>query len=186
MEESIRRRRERRRPVWWLLFLVDLCFVAACHQPFAQVNSADTRAASEPPDPWTQEGLEYQPEMGALQRRVRPQDAVKPGTTAWAMSPDPVPPLRADSPGALLGALVHAQSWAGVLGVAAWEETLRVLPASGDVAEGVVLQWGFMDDAVAGRDFRVFMRRRAETWTIDRIEQRYHCRRAVGADQRCQ
>jgi hypothetical protein len=99
---------------------------------------------------------------------------------------DPVPPLRADSPGMLLGALVHEKSWAGVLGEAAWEETLRVHSDGGDVAEGIVLQWGFMDDAVAGRDFRVFMRGTAGTWTIDRIEQRYHCRRAIGADQLCQ
>ena len=184
MEESIRRPRERRRSVAWLLAII-VCLITAC-KPSFQAPPTATPAASEPPDPWTREGLEYQAEMNALRRRVRPQDAVRPGTTAWATLVDPVPSLRANSPGALLGALVRAESWADVLGEAAWEETLRVLPADGDVAEGIVLQWGFMDDAVAGRDFRVFMRRTAGMWTIDRIEKRYHCRRAVGADQLCQ
>jgi len=66
-----------------------------------------------------------------------------------------------------------------------WEQTTRVFVDGSDGATGVVLQWGLLDDAVAGRDYRVSMRRAADMWRVERVEQRFHCRRGVSALGRC-
>jgi len=185
-EAIIRRPTDASAIIGRVLLAVAVAAGAACQRAQPQPASPTSDAASAAHDPFTPEGFEHQPEMDALRQRVRPQDSVTPATTSWQQWPEPVPELRAPTPGALLGALVNQQGWAGVLGEAAWEETLRVLPAGTDAAEGIVLQWGFMDDAVAGRDVRVLMQRQNAMWSVERMEQRYHCRRAVGADQRCQ
>jgi hypothetical protein len=184
MEAIIRRATDAPAIISRVVLVVSVAVGAACQgaQP-RPASPADAAPAAH--DPFTRDAFEYQPEMNALRQRVRPEDTVSPATTSWQPSTEPVPAVTAATPGALLGTLVDRQGWAGVLGEAAWEETLRVLPAGTDAAEGIVLQWGFMDDAVAGRDVRIRMRLQNGMWSVERMEQRYHCRRGVTADQRC-
>lgn len=109
-----------------------------------------------------------------------------PATTAWTPLPSEIEASQAASPGALLTGVIASQHWADILGDAVWEQTTRVLVDDSGVATGVVLQWGLMDDAVAGRDFRVSMRRTGDMWKVDGVERRFHCRRGVSADGQCQ
>ena len=161
-----------------------LVIVLGCNRG-SKDPAATPSSTSQSADPWTEAGFLSQPEMDSLRARVRPEDAVKPGTTVWTAVAER-PEVTATTPGALLGELVHALGWDTPLGEGAWQMTLRVLPRESETAEGIVLQWNFQDDAVAGRDFRVFMRKRAGIWGIERIERRFHCRRGITADQRCQ
>lgn len=183
MAATIRRRADFKTAIVLLVIAVLAAEASSCRAP--ETRRPDRVAPAEVVDPWTPRGLEHQPEMEALRERVRPDDAVKPASTTWDPVAEPLPTLRADTPGELLVALLHERKWGAVLGNAAWETTLRVLPNGEDTALGIVLQWGFMDDAVAGRDYRVLMRRAVGGWSLQRIDQRFHCRRAVGTDQRC-
>ena len=184
MEAIIRRATDASAIISRIVLVAAVTVGSGCQRAQPQPAS-HIEAAPAAHDPFTREAFEYQPEMDALRQRVRPEDTVTPATTQWQPWTEPVPSLTAATAGALLGALVDRQGWAGVLGEAAWEETLRVLPAGDDAAEGIVLQWGFMDDAVAGRDIRIRMRLQNGMWSVERMEQRYHCRRGVSADQRC-
>ena len=142
--------------------------------------------ASPPSDAWSREGLDVQPEMALLKRRTSVTTGYTPATTAWMPLPSEIEAGQAPSPGALLMGVITSQHWADILGDAVWEQTTRVLVDESGVATGVVLQWGLMDDAVAGRDFRVSMRRTGDTWKVDGVERRFHCRRGVSAGGQCQ
>jgi hypothetical protein len=112
-----------------------------------------------------------------------------PDATPWREMPAPALAsariLKSTTPGGLLLAVAASQNWADMLGDAAWEQTVRVWTDDKDAAVGVVLLWDFMDDAVAGHDFRISMRRTDAEWKVERIEDRYHCRRKVTAEGRC-
>ena len=127
--------------------------------------------------------------MIELRRRLSPASAATPDTTPWRVASSPAQAstrnLTNPTPGGLLLAVVSSQAWMDLLGEAAWEQTLRVWTDGEDAAIGVVLLWDFMDDAVAGHDYRVAMRRTDASWKVDRIEERYHCRRKVTAEGRC-
>ena len=109
------------------------------------------------------------------------------GTTPWRVvdSASAGAPPPAATPGGLLLATIAARGWADSLGDAVHEETIRIWSDSDDVAIGIVLLWDFMDDAVAGHDFRVSMRRTPAGWTAERVEERYHCRRRITAQALC-
>ena len=161
----------------------------ACGGSSGQRASAPVPAANETPqlpDAWSREALDVQPEMAMLQLRSPGATGYKPGTTVWAPLPIDVQAGEASSPGELLMAVISSQHWADVLGEAVWEQTTRVLVDDSGVATGVVLQWGLMDDAVAGRDFRVSMRRTGNRWKSEGVERRFHCRRGVSTDGQCQ
>jgi hypothetical protein len=151
---------------------------APAPQPSAPVSPA--RA-------WTKEALEVQPQMDLLRQRVPADLGYKPANTPWTASTTPLPTTRAESPGELLASVTLAQGWVDPLGDAVWEQTMRILvdDANPGSATGVVLQWGFMDDAIAGRDFRVQMRMTGGMWQVERIDERYHCSRAVSPEGRC-
>ena len=51
-----------------------------------------------------------------------------------------------------MGEFVHAFGWEDVPGQAACEQPTRVWLEDDGHALGIVMQWGFLDDAVAGRD----------------------------------
>jgi hypothetical protein len=151
--------------------------------PAAPVAAADASA------PWTREAVDVQERMAELRQRTPPDSGATPGTTSWRISSEPAVGgarvVHAATPGALLASLSVSHGWADVLGDAAWEQTMRVWTDGNDVAVGVVLLWDFMDDAVAGHDWRISMRRTGNGWGVERIEERYHCRRKVSADGRC-
>jgi len=131
---------------------------------------------------WSREALEVQPRMDALRSAIPADLGYTPGTTQWvavdSTSLIGIDTVTADTPGALLSALAMSLGWADVLGDAAWEQTTRVWMQDDVQAVGVVLQWGFQDDSVAGRDFRVHMRLDG-VWRAHTVEQRFHCARRV-------
>ena len=182
--------------------LVLLALAAACDRgreravrtpPVAAADSTAQRApAAAPPadamvaDAWSRTALEEQPQMTSLRRRT-PADIGAPATTPWRSVPASEVGVVKDSarsatPGALMGELVHTFGWGDVLGQAAWEQTSRVWLEDESHAAGIVMQWGFQDDAVAGRDRLVRMERRGGRWAVLGVQQREHCaRRVTGA-----
>jgi hypothetical protein len=80
--------------------------------------------------------------------------------------------------------LIASRGWSDLLGDEVWEQTTRIF-YDDERAVGVVLLWGFEDDAVAGRDYRIHMRLRAGAWRVERIEERDHCSRRVTTDGLC-
>jgi|RhiMetdeSRZDD1v2_1073273.scaffolds.fasta_scaffold22311_1 hypothetical protein len=125
--------------------------------------------------------------MAELQQRTPSDSGATPATTPWIAAPSSSGDigLKNATPGGLLMAIAVSRGWTDALGDAAWEQTMRVWTDGDTSGVGVVLLWDFPDDAVAGHDFRISMRRMAGEWTVERIEERYHCRRKLTADGRC-
>ena len=132
---------------------------------------------------WQREGLDVQQRMDDLRAH---NDMYDPETTDWRESRRDIPGELADvdgdgpgSAGQLLFELVGALNFESRLGVDAWEQTMRVHSDETDAAVGVIMQWGFKDDATAGSDLRVSMEYTGEAWQITSLEERFHCRRGV-------
>ncbi|MBA2665204.1 MAG: hypothetical protein H0U74_23150 [Bradymonadaceae bacterium] len=187
-----------------LYFVMTLTLLAlGCESPTAASDAAPSsatpaaaaRASSPLADPqpaeakarlWTPEGLDVQPRMQEFREQLPLELGFEPATTAWQPFGRDIPAAltspqssQARSPGELLVDLVKSIDQAGWLGQDAWEQTLRVLREGDDLAIGVVLTWGLRDDAVAGSDLRATMQRRDGHWFIVKLEQRFHCARAV-------
>lgn len=142
-------------------------------------------SAISPAQQRTAEGL-----IDQLRARIITQDGEfpdgwEPGTTDW--EPFEVPAEvdgSYDSPGAVMTALAAAIEAPG-LGTEQWETTIRVLPDDDDpdLAYGAVLAWGYLDDAVAGRDVRITLTRTDDDqWQPGGAEQRFQCMRGVTDD----
>jgi hypothetical protein len=146
-----------------------------------------------PLQPWTPAGLEEQPRMDVL-RAVSPPE-FSPATTAWRAAARPIPPgFRAGDaraarnwtqPGLVVADLARELGLPATLGTDAWELTSRVLAVDANNATGILLQWGLLDDAVAGSDLRIGLRRDAQGWYVERLDERLHCRRGVTAEGLC-
>lgn len=175
----------------WPSIVLTACVIQAgasgcARQDAAGAAGGGAAVVDDPMPAWTREGLEAQPQMGRLREQTPPDTGYMPGTTPWRPVPASVPGESDPAgPGELLSAVIVSRGWGRVLGDAAWEQTTRIWSEEDGRAEGIVLQWGFMDDAVAGRDFRVVMRLTDGAWRVERIEERYHCRRAVSATGLC-
>ncbi len=137
---------------------------------------------------WSDEGLDAQDRMDEL-RQLR--DGA-PGTTDWSDAGDEIPDElgesdadKAVSPGALLVELMDAMNVAHGLGTEIWEQTIRIHQQDDEEAVGVLLQWGFRDDSMAGSDLRAHMKRGDSGWYIDRLQRRFHCARGVTEDGLC-
>lgn len=170
-----------------------LLLAAGCGAPAAEREPRSVGrlrdTVPEPAPEWTRGGLDAQPRMAELRRQAPGGPEYVPATTAWRVREDaPAVPARtsgpAASPGAVVAEMAVALGWADILGEAAWEQTTRIWREE-DQAVGVVLLWGLQDDAVAGRDLRVHLRRSREGWEVERVEERFHCRRKVTDDGRC-
>lgn len=139
---------------------------------------------------WSVEGLSVQPRLSELQRRVPSELGYAPGTTSWRRARAEIPAelgaprSRVRDAGVLLDSLARALGWNEALGSDVWEQTRRLRQEDGG-AVGVVLLWGFLDDALVGHDFRVAMRRGERGWYVEDIEERFQCRRGVSADGLC-
>lgn len=141
-------------------------------------------------DPRTPEGLtdQVRVHMRAARDLGLPEEW-EPNATAWVPYevPDEVDGTY-ETPGDVVAALARAAD-ARLLGRDQWETTIRVLLDEGDpdLAYGAVLSWGYLDDAVSGRDVRITLTRTEEDqWEPGRAEQRFHCRRALADDEtRC-
>lgn len=49
----------------------------------------------------------------------------------------------------------------------------------------LVQRFDFQDDAVAGEDVRVMLRRDGECWVVEATERRVHCRRGLAGEGQC-
>lgn len=139
---------------------------------------------------WTEEGLYEQPRLQALREGVPESLEYEPGTTSWRpAAASPVHRSLAirtpETPGELLAQVALARGFPDLLGEGAWEQTMRIWSSEEGEAVGVVLQWGLLDDAVAGRDLRVTMRRVERAWEVVGLEERFHCRRGVSPEGLC-
>jgi hypothetical protein len=146
------------------------------------------------PDPgpqlqWQREGLTAQLRVAEMRARTPPELGYEPGTTPWQPWDRELPAMfgrpaaeehqQWDTPGRLVGDLVGILGLADPLGENVWEITIRVLETGEAEAVATVLEWGFKDDAMAGRDLRIVLARGPGSWYVERVEERYHCRRAV-------
>jgi hypothetical protein len=141
---------------------------------------------------WSREGLLAQPRMDRRHRQVAQDMGYAPGTTEWRPARIVLPTELvgagapgAASPGDLLFMLSSRAGWVASLGEDVWEATTRIWMESEIRSVGAVLLWGLKDDAVAGHDFRVHMQRDGERWSIERVEERFHCSRGVSEGGLC-
>lgn len=149
-----------------------------------QKEPGDEQAETESFDApiWSDEGLFVQPRMHQLEQH----EYWEPETTSWRESERELPQRfdldargqGASSPGQLTVELVEELRLAEMLGLDIWEVTTRV-SQNDDRATGAIMQWGWKDDAIAGGDFRVEMRRVDDRWYVERLEERFHCRRGI-------
>jgi hypothetical protein len=136
---------------------------------------------------WDRAGLEAQPRMGEYQRVMPSALGHKAGSSDWRELPldDEIAELEAATPGRLLDRLALELGDVDLLGTDVWEMTLRILQSREDVAEGIILFWGFQDDAIAGRDLKVAMRLRGDLWRAEALQERFQCRRGVTGEGLC-
>jgi hypothetical protein len=170
---------------WIRVLVLCSCAAAGCADPPSRATEQNAQPVPAVPRPFTEEALDLQSEMSMLKARTPADSSLHPATTLWSTAPSDLPTERAATPGALIAAVVVSRGWNDALGDAAWEQTTRVFVKNEDRAFGVVLLWDFLDDAVAGHDFRLSMVRNDGMWRVDRLEQRYHCRRMITADGQC-
>jgi hypothetical protein len=163
----------------------------AAHAPAPAAHEHPTRRTGDVPLPplWSRDGLAAQPRLDELVQRIPPDLGWEPATTPWHAArrdaPEELQTVGAESPGDLLYRLAVAWDWAASLGRDVWEHTLRIHQADDEHAVGAVLAWGLQDDALAGSDLRVQMRREGAAWRIIAIEERHHCARGVTGDGLC-
>lgn len=164
----------------------------------AEAGEETREAADEGPgatraELWSDDGLATQDRMEQLREEARQSDmAQEPESTPWKDSEREVPEELAgpdgdgaQTPGALLFELASELRMSAGLGAEVWEQTVRVLSENDDEAVGVIMQWGFKDDSLAGSDLRVQMERGQERWFVAEMEERFHCRRGVTDDGLC-
>ncbi|EPC01999.1 hypothetical protein L861_20315 [Litchfieldella anticariensis FP35 = DSM 16096] len=179
-------------PLLFLLLLTNL-LVSCALPPEPQValyEPSRTPYAIYAPSQWDRKGLEAQPRLAAYRDRLPPDVSYTPGTTSWQEVSHEVPGAltiavsRQDSPGTLLQALASELDLGEPLGRSMWEQTQRIYRED-ERAIGVILQWGFYDDAIQGQDYRVWMRQNGQGWYVERMETRYHCGRGIGENGLC-
>lgn len=135
---------------------------------------------------WTVDAAVHQPRMVALELHARDNElGYAPGATIWRELERPLPP-RFTEPGSgfataadLLAAIVSDLRALGWLGYDVFEVTLRLVPTAEHEAVAVILQWGLMDDSVAGLDLRLDLAAAERGWLVSAAQQREHCARGV-------
>ncbi|MEW6524600.1 MAG: hypothetical protein AB1445_13820 [Bacillota bacterium] len=149
-----------------------------------ELESAALEDRAPRPAQWSVDALDYQPRMAELARHAR-EAGFEPGTTSWRPSRLELPGEFTrqgstwQSPGALVSGMVNALSLSDLLGQDVWEVTLRVLMSGPNEATGMIMVWGFQDDSVAGRDYRLLLRQEQGRWYVVDAQERDHCVRGV-------
>jgi hypothetical protein len=136
---------------------------------------------------WDERGLAVQPRMAELVRASR-EYGFKPATTPWQDEAiGHLGRVTWDEPGIALQEVAQALRLYEFLGLDTWEVTHRLYLDEDreDRAVGVLLSWGFKDDAVAGADYRATFTRWEGGWQLEALERRFHCRRGVSAEGLC-
>jgi hypothetical protein len=133
---------------------------------------------------WDERGLVVQPRMAELARASRPY-GFEPATTPWQDEAiGHLVRVSWDEPGIALNEVAQALRLYTFLGLDTWEVTHR-LYLDEDRAVGVLLSWGFKDDAVAGEDYRATFTRWEDGWQLEALERRFHCSRGVSSEGLC-
>jgi hypothetical protein len=146
----------------------------------------EPRAPEEAEEPW----ITHQPRMEELRRRTPQEFGWSPGTTDWVRSRRPIPDRLTESyvrdhggprsPGDAMAVLAREVYVLDELHVEGRQEvTVRATTEADDRATGVLLYWGALDDAIAGSDIRAVLRYVDGSWYVERLEERFHCRRGV-------
>lgn len=133
---------------------------------------------------WDREGLDVQPRLDELARRTPPEMEYEPGTTDWRPSQWELPkgltsPGEASPQSAAALLFEVGQALGEGLGEEIWEVTTRLWQEGEGRATGMIMRWGFKDDAMAGSDLRVSMTRVDDRWIVEKLEERFHCTRGV-------
>ena len=155
-----------------------------------RVRELEAGIPARPALPWSAEGLAYQPHMTGFAFHAQ-GFGFTPGTTRWRPSglvvPAPFTRPRSTwrSPGALVAGLVSALNLGEPLGQDAWELTTRVFMPEAGQASAIIMMWGLKDDSVVGRDYLLVLRQHQGNWYVVEIQERFHCRRGVTADDIC-
>lgn len=128
-------------------------------------------------------GFYDQPAMEALRADTPEGLGFTPETGEWRLMADGVGgsgSFCADS-----GAV--ADSLAGQLAPSAGDSGTTTTRRHRDDDQLMVLvqRFGFQDDAVAGEDVRVMLRRDGECWLVETAERRLHCRRGIAGEGQC-
>lgn len=135
-----------------------------------------TRASPEPM--FSEEGLVDQLRTYFPEPDTMPSEW-EPGPGAWVE--EDVPEGFAEAAGGTPAELMTAYVAETGLNEGTWETTVRVLDEDPDDerASAAVLRWGLRDDAVAGTDTRLELRRGEDGWRIEHVESRPRCARGV-------
>lgn len=157
----------------------------------AELEELLGEAAEPPPAIWTEEGLEYQPRMTRFSQAAKAH-GYEPGTTDWKRATIDLPAeftaaggKEWTAPGILLAALAPHVTRLEGLGEELGEVTLRARETGDGAAAGLILSWGFKDDAMQGHDYRVTLAGGPGKWYVTEVQERYHCSRGVDASGRC-
>jgi hypothetical protein len=179
------------RRAWFLAVLAPFVAVG-CGNETTTTDSREAATETRMPPLWRRDGLEAQPRLADLRSRIPPDLGHTPATTAWQPTRRELPAsladpdrAQADAPGIILYRLIEAWNLHEALGQDVWEHTARVHIDADDHAYGVVLAWGLQDDALAGTDLRVRMRRQDAGWFVTEVDERYQCARGVTEDGLC-
>lgn len=177
-----------------VVLLAGALLAAGCGAPAPRPSDAAAAFQDPPMDAplWQEEGLAAQRRLAWLRERIPPELGYQPGTTPWRPANLELPSeltspaaANAAAPGILLGRLIAAIGWDTTLGTDAWEQTTRILQDDDETALGAVLRWGLRDDAIAGHDLRVQMRKAMNGWYVERVQERFHCSRGVSEEGLC-
>ncbi|RNL87628.1 hypothetical protein [Halostreptopolyspora alba] len=131
--------------------------------------------------------------VGSEEELLAPLDEAE-GSTDWsseewppAGAPPDLPPEEEAFPSPEEFMAAVADSYAGAAeneqreGDQRFEVRLLCAP-TGEETQGAVLEWGFLDDSVAGADVRLTLVQEAEGWQVAETERRSHCRRGQSGE----
>lgn len=154
-----------------------------------EMDDGETSDRRQRLSPWSREGLEVQPNLDDL--KGAPE--WEPATTEWRpserrLSKDLTRPETGetfDQLGPLVYEVAGELRFDVDLGRESWEQTMRIYREDDREATGIILRWGYKDDALAGSDLRIEMRRADDGWFVDELRERFHCRRGITDDGLC-
>ena len=140
-------------------------------------------------DDGTDEKLENEKRLEEMQKRAEESEmGHEPDVTPWRDSRRQIPESLArggddlaDSPQALLSALDAEFR----MGDEVSDHSTKIQREDDSQAVGLIMQWGFKDDSMAGADLRVHMEHGDGGWFVTELEERAYCRRGLSDDGLC-
>ncbi len=87
-----------------------------------------------------------------------------------------------ETPGLLMLAWMTEAETSYWLGQEVWEINTRIEMSDENSAKGYILSYGVFDDAIAGSDIKITMKKENGFWYIEDVEERSRCSRGVSED----